>query len=124
LTLGSHHKRPFGPVDEFNAEEFFQVLDALARGALSHPVLDGRMGETPLANHVVKHLQGPNVYRLAGCLFICFANFRSPVIKFSNPEYRFEGVSSSDLKVPEGAWHHMDGAKRQRKSIAEPVKEE
>jgi len=82
------------------------------------------MGETPLANHVVKHLQGPNVYRLAGRLFIDFANFMSPVIKFSNSEYRFEVVSSSDLKAPEGAWHQMDGAKRERKSIVESLKEE
>ncbi len=70
LAFGGHDKRAFGSIDELHAEEFLEVLDALARGALGHTMLDGRMGETSLAYHIVEDLERPDVDRLTSRLFI------------------------------------------------------
>jgi hypothetical protein len=94
LAFGRHDKRAFGSIDELDAEEFLEVLDALARGALGHAMLDGRMGKASLANHIVEDLERPNVDRLTSRLFICFTNFGSPSIKIRDSGYRFGGEKS------------------------------
>jgi hypothetical protein len=55
LPLSGHDERAFGAVNQLDPEEFLKVLDALARSALGHAMLDGRMGETALANHIVEN---------------------------------------------------------------------
>ena len=94
LAFCGHDKRAFGSIDELYAEEFLEVLDALARGALGHAMLDGRMGEASFAHHIVEDLERPNVDRLTSRLFICFTNFGSPSIKFRHLGYRFGGGTS------------------------------
>ena len=94
LAFGRHDKRAFGSIDELDAEKFLEVLDALARGALGHAMLDCRMRKASLADHIVEDLERSNVDSLTGRLFICFANFGSPSIKIRHPGYRFESDSS------------------------------
>lgn len=55
LAFGGEDEGAFGAIDEFDAKEFFEVLDALAGGALRHAMLDGCVRKAPLANHVVEH---------------------------------------------------------------------
>ena len=105
MAFCGHDKRAFGSIDELYAEEFLEVLDALARGALGHAMLDGRMGEASFAHHIVEDLERPNVDRLTSRLFICFTNFGSPSIKFRHLEYRFGGGTSR-------LWHEARRSKK------------
>ena len=110
LAFGRHHKGAFGAIDEFHTEEFLEVLNALARGALGHAMLDGRLRETSLSHHVVKDLERPNVDRLARRLFICFTNFESPSIKIRDSGYRLV-AGSSRVRL------RLDGAGDARKAL-------
>lgn len=55
LAFGGEDEGAFGAIDEFDAEEFFEVLDALASSALRHAMFDGCVRKTSLAHDVVEH---------------------------------------------------------------------
>jgi hypothetical protein len=55
LPFGRQYKRPLRAIDKLDPKELLEMLNALARGALRHAMLDGRLGKAPFPNHVEKY---------------------------------------------------------------------
>ena len=55
LPFGRQYKGPLRAIDQLDPKELLEVLNALARGALRHPMLDGRLRKAPFPNHIEKY---------------------------------------------------------------------